>query len=117
MQGLALEPWQPQDTFLGIIGTGDGYAVATKGGMGLEGAFLWKLKDRIDRVWMAGYQQLPSMEEMQLQKKKETGTSTTPKDADETDVASLARSMGAETIELLSKAQMRSTTLFETTFF
>jgi hypothetical protein len=28
------------------------------------GAYLWTLKDKIDRDWMRGYQQLPTMEEM-----------------------------------------------------
>jgi hypothetical protein len=39
-----LEDWVPQEQFLGIIGTGDGYAVASKGGMGIEGTVLefWK---------------------------------------------------------------------------
>jgi selenide, water dikinase len=35
-----LEDWVPQEQFLGIIGTGDGYAVASKGGMGIEGTVL-----------------------------------------------------------------------------
>ena len=40
------------------------------------GAYLWTLKDKIDRDWMRGYQQLPSMEEMaaaqKLQKASES---------------------------------------------
>ena len=44
-----LEDWIPQVDFLGIIGCGDGYAVASKGGMAVEGRHLWKLKDKIDR--------------------------------------------------------------------
>jgi hypothetical protein len=28
------------------------------------GSYLWTLKDKIDRDWMRGYQQLPTMEEM-----------------------------------------------------
>jgi hypothetical protein len=35
-----------------------------------SGAYLWTLKDKIDRQWMRGYQVLPSMEEMQENKKK-----------------------------------------------
>ena len=42
--------------------TGDGRAVASRGGFCLEGAFLWRLKDKIDREWMAGYKDLPEME-------------------------------------------------------
>jgi hypothetical protein len=40
------------------------------------GAYLWTLKDKIDRDWMRGYQQLPGMEEMAamaLLKKAQTG--------------------------------------------
>lgn len=66
--GQPLQPWEPQTEFLGIIGTyGDGisdgseYAIASKGALALEGAHLWELKDRIDRNWMLGYQQLPVM--------------------------------------------------------
>ena len=66
-----LEEWIPQSQFLGIIGTGDGYGVASKGGMGIEGAYLWKLKDKIDRQWMKGYQEFPTMEEMLAKKKRE----------------------------------------------
>lgn len=58
------DEWIPQEQFLGIIGTGNRYAIASKGGFGVEGEYLWKLKDRIDKTWIAGYQQLPSMEEM-----------------------------------------------------
>ncbi len=65
-----LEEWIPQEQFLGIIGTGGGYAVASKGPLGIEGEFLWQLKDRIDRVWMSGYQNLPDMEQMMIEKAK-----------------------------------------------
>ncbi len=49
---------------MGIIGVGKNYAVASKGGMGIEGEFLWKLKVKIDVDWMAGYQILPEMSVM-----------------------------------------------------
>lgn len=61
----SLEEWEPQTEFLGIIGTGDGRAIASKGGMALEGEYLWKLKDKIDRIWMAQYQTLPVMDPSQ----------------------------------------------------
>lgn len=54
----------PQKDFLGIISTGDKYAVASRGCHALEGEFLWRLKDEIDRNWMSMYQHLPSMEDM-----------------------------------------------------
>eukprot|EP01041_Mallomonas_annulata_P010067 gene10067-20981_t len=57
--GEPLHNWTPQDQFLGIIGTGEGSAIASKGPMALHGSYIWKLKQHIDRQWMAGYQQLP----------------------------------------------------------
>lgn len=63
-----LEPWIPQQQFLGIIGTGDGSAVASKGGLAVEGQEMWKLKDSIDRTWMQGFQEFPDMDEMMKKK-------------------------------------------------
>eukprot|EP00041_Stephanoeca_diplocostata_P024691 m.632291 g.632291 ORF g.632291 m.632291 type:complete len:1029 (+) comp22577_c0_seq16:102-3188(+) len=59
----ALEEFVPQKTFLGIIGTGRTHsAVASKGALALEAAWVWDLKDWIDRKWMAGYSHdLPEM--------------------------------------------------------
>lgn len=67
-----LEEWEPQTEFLGIIGTGDGSAIASKGGMALQGEYLWKLKDKIDRIWMAQYQTLPVMDPSQPRPAVET---------------------------------------------
>jgi selenide,water dikinase len=58
-----LSPHEPQKEFLGLISTGNKYAVASRGQHALEGEFLWTLKDRIDKAWMSMYQNLPSMEE------------------------------------------------------
>jgi len=41
--------------FLGLLGTGDGNCIASKGSMALEGRYLWELKDWIDRKWMHVY--------------------------------------------------------------
>lgn len=58
-----MEIYDPQSLFLGIIGTGDvNLAVASKGSMAVKGAWLWALKDWIDRQWMAQYTSgLPDM--------------------------------------------------------
>lgn len=55
---------KPQTEFLGLISTGEKYAVASRGDHALEGEFLWKLKDEIDRTWMDGYTNLPDMSQM-----------------------------------------------------
>jgi selenide,water dikinase len=56
--GEPLEDYEPQETFLGLITTGTRYCVASKGRYVEEGAWLWDLKDWIDRKWVAGYSTL-----------------------------------------------------------
>ncbi|KAH8060862.1 selenide water dikinase [Aureococcus anophagefferens] len=48
-------PHVPQTSFLGLLGTGDGAAVASRGGLAIEAPWLWDLKDWIDRKWMWQY--------------------------------------------------------------
>lgn len=60
-----LTPHDPQKEFMALISTGGKYVVASRGNHALEGEFLWRLKDEIDRTWMNMYQSLPSMEEME----------------------------------------------------
>ena len=132
-----LEPWTPQEQFLGLISTGDSYAVASKGPIGIEGAFLWKLKDRIDRTWMALYSDLPDKEHMMKQKQKQikkafiasiiASSGQTPqsglgqgqkqglgseveeeKEEEESgEYSAVARSMGKDTLKVLTEAKMR----------
>lgn len=52
--GGAMQGYQPQRDYLKLISTGDKRAVADKWGLPLDGAWLWRLKDRIDRRFMAG---------------------------------------------------------------
>lgn len=62
LSGAEPKPFRPQRTFLALISTGDKYAVAHKAGFSIEGAWVWRWKDRIDREWMDQYgADLPSM--------------------------------------------------------
>lgn len=55
-RGVALKAWRPQRRHLALISTGERYAVASRGIFKAEGAFLWTIKDWIDRRWMRQYQ-------------------------------------------------------------
>ena len=59
--GRTLRRWRPQKRYLSLISTGDRYAVAARGRFAAEGAWLWRLKDWIDRRWMRKYIELPEM--------------------------------------------------------
>jgi len=54
-RGEALRPWRPQRRHLALISTGERYAVASRGPFKAEGAWLWTIKDWIDRRWIDMY--------------------------------------------------------------
>ena len=58
-----LRRYRPQTRALALISTGNRYAVASRGGLYAAGGWLWRVKDWIDRRWMAKYNDLPSMRE------------------------------------------------------
>ncbi|TAJ34614.1 MAG: selenide, water dikinase SelD [Reyranella sp.] len=58
--GQALQPFTPQSRYLSILGTGDGHAVATRGNWAIEGSWVWRWKDHIDRKWMRMYREPPA---------------------------------------------------------
>jgi selenide,water dikinase len=70
--GQPPRPFVPQRRYLSILGTGDGHAVATRNGFAVEGAWVWRWKDHIDRKWMRMYREPPA-KPMQM-------NSTTPPD-------------------------------------
>jgi selenide, water dikinase len=54
-RGEPLRAWRPQRRHLALISTGERYAVASRGALKAEGAWLWTVKDWIDRRWMDMY--------------------------------------------------------------
>lgn len=59
--GEQLKAWRPQRRHLALISTGERYAVASRGIFKAEGVWLWKLKDWIDRRWLATYQDVDAI--------------------------------------------------------
>ena len=59
--GLPLQPFQPQRDYLKLVSLGPREAVADKFGLRSGGAWLWRLKDRIDRKFMAKFEDYPVM--------------------------------------------------------
>jgi selenide,water dikinase len=57
-----LKPYRPQRRWLALISTGDQCAVASRGALGVEGAWVWRWKDWIDRRFMARFNGLPAMD-------------------------------------------------------
>ena len=58
LRGETLEPYIPQRRFLSLIGTGDRNAVLSRGGWTLQGRSMWRLKDWIDRRFVARFNDL-----------------------------------------------------------
>ena len=61
LRGEVTIPFVPQKEFLGLISTGDKYAIASRGCWAFSGTYLWYAKDWIDRTWMTKYTKLPDM--------------------------------------------------------
>jgi selenide,water dikinase len=61
--GQALVPYRPQEKFLGLISTGDRYAIASRGEWTARGRLVWRWKDWIDRRFMDKFNDLPDMDE------------------------------------------------------
>ncbi|CAL8466157.1 g5693 [Coccomyxa elongata] len=96
LTGERLRPFVPQSTHLGLITTGDTYAVATKGWLCFEAAWLWTWKDRIDRAWMAKYGEDLDFDSMP----GSMGSAGTKVDA-------VAAAAGPSAIQALTAAKMR----------
>jgi selenide,water dikinase len=62
LEGKRLVAYKPQREALYLISTGERYALGARNGFTFEGAWVWKLKDFIDRRFMAKFNELPEME-------------------------------------------------------
>ncbi|WP_131114433.1 FAD-dependent oxidoreductase [Lichenihabitans psoromatis] len=51
-------PYRPQRDNLVLISTGSRHAVAVRNGLMVEGDWVWRIKDWLDRRWIARYQNL-----------------------------------------------------------
>lgn len=61
LTGRARRRYRPQHDYLKLISLGRKSALADKFGLGLQGAWLWRWKDRIDRRFMEKFRDLPQM--------------------------------------------------------
>lgn len=61
LTGQPLQGFRPQRDYLKLVSLGDKRALADKFGLGGGGAWLWRLKDRIDRKFMAKFGDYPAM--------------------------------------------------------
>ncbi|MDP3169967.1 MAG: FAD-dependent oxidoreductase [Polaromonas sp.] len=55
LQGQPLQPYQPAARTLNLISCGERHAIAAWGRLHVEGRWVWHLKDRIDRGFVARY--------------------------------------------------------------
>ena len=55
LAGAPLPPYEPQRRSLNLLSCGDRYAIASWGRWSLEGRWVWRWKDRIDRGFVARY--------------------------------------------------------------
>lgn len=73
LSGSARKPFEPQGDYLKLISLGRQEAVGERNGITLQGGWVWRLKDRIDRRFMDGLEALPEMPAPALPREVATG--------------------------------------------
>ena len=63
LTGRPLRPFRPQRDALYLVSTGERHAVGTRNGLVVEGDWVWRWKDFIDRRFMRKFNELPAMPE------------------------------------------------------
>ncbi|OYU44622.1 MAG: selenide, water dikinase SelD [Burkholderiales bacterium PBB4] len=63
VRGQPLKAYHPQKRWLALISTGNAYAVASRGGIGFWGAWVWRWKDWIDQRFMRSFSDFSGMPE------------------------------------------------------
>ena len=61
LKGQVPRPYRPQRDALSIVSTGEPHALATRNGIMVEGDWVWRVKDWIDRRFMRRFNDLPAM--------------------------------------------------------
>ena len=61
VQGRVLKAYRPQSSWLALISTGDKFAVASRGALGVWGSWVWRWNDHIDRGFMRKFAEFPDM--------------------------------------------------------
>jgi selenide,water dikinase len=61
LTGRRLLSYKPQREAMYLVSTGEAYAVGTRNGLVFGGKWVWRWKDRIDRRFMAKFNELPAM--------------------------------------------------------
>ena len=61
LTGRPLRAFRPQREALYLVSTGERYALGTRNGLVVEGAWVWRWKDWIDRRFMRKFNDLPEM--------------------------------------------------------